>query len=125
VKLVVAEAESDALREMLARDPDQLTSVIVEVEVVRAVRRGAPDLVPLAQRVVSQVTVVEVSEAIRTRASLLDPVGLRSLDALHLATALELGDDLDAVVTYDSRMAEAAASLDLQVAAPVAPRALD
>lgn len=118
MKLVVAEPESDALRDMLASDPDQLASAIVEVEVVRAVRRGAPDLVPLAQRVVSQLTVLEVSEAIRARAALLDPVALRSLDALHLATALELGDDLDALVTYDSRMTEAAAGIGLQVAAP-------
>jgi predicted nucleic acid-binding protein len=103
---------------LLARDPDQLASAIVEVEVVRAVRRGAPDLLPFAQRVVSQLTVVEVSAVIRARASLLDPVNLRSLDALHLATALELGDDLDAVVTYDGRMAEAAASVDLRVVAP-------
>ena len=118
MKLVVAESESEALRELLAGDPDQLASAIVEVEVVRAVRRGAPELLHLAQQVVSQVTVVQVSETIRARASLLEPVTLRSLDALHLSTALELGDDLDAVVTYDSRMAEAAASVDLQVVAP-------
>lgn len=118
MKLVVAEPESDALRELLARDPDQLASAIVEVEVVRAVRRAVPDLVSFAQRVVSQLTVVEVSEAIRSRASLLDPVTLRSMDAVHLATALELGSDLDAVVTYDSRMAEAAAGVHLRVVAP-------
>ena len=118
MKLVVAESESEALRELLAGDPDQLASAIVEVEVVRAVRHGAPELLHLAQQVVSQVTVVQVSETIRARASLLEPVTLRSLDALHLSTALELGDDLDAVVTYDSRMAEAAASVDLQVVAP-------
>ena len=118
MKLVVAEPESDALRELLARDADQLASAIVEVEVVRAVRRAAPALVPLAQQVVSYVTVVEVSEAIRERASLLEPVTLRSLDALHLSTALELGDDLDAVVTYDTRMTDAATSVGLQVVAP-------
>ena len=61
---------------------------------------------------------VEVSEVIRERASLLEPVTLRSLDALHLSTALELGDDLDSVVTYDARMTEAAASIGLQVVAP-------
>jgi predicted nucleic acid-binding protein len=118
VKLVVAEPESDALRERLAHDFDQLASAIVEVEVVRAVRRAVPDLVPFAQRVVSQLTVVEVTEAIRARASLLDPVALRSIDALHLATALELGSDLDAVVTYDGRLAEAAAGMGLHVVAP-------
>lgn len=118
MKLVVEESESDALRALLARHPDQLASAVVEVEVVRAVRRGAPELVWFAQRVVSQLTVVEVSEAIRARAAQLDPPELRSMDSLHLATALELGDELDAVVTYDSRMSDAAASLALAVVAP-------
>jgi uncharacterized protein len=102
VKLVVEERESGVLRDLLERDPDQLTSAIVEVEVVRAVRRAAPELVPAAHRVVSQLTVVEVSEPIRAQAALLDPVTLSSLDALHLATALEVGDDLDGIVTYDA-----------------------
>lgn len=43
---------------------------------------------------------------------------LRTLDAIHLATALRLGSDLDAVVTYDNRLAEAARTLGLPVAAP-------
>jgi predicted nucleic acid-binding protein len=47
------------------------------------------------------------------------------LDALHLATALELGDDLDAVVTYDARMSEAAASVNLRVVCPAGGRAAD
>jgi uncharacterized protein len=118
VKLVVDERESEALRDLLEGDSDQLASAIVEVEVVRAIRRAVPELVPQAQRVVSQLTVVEVSEPIRARAALLDPVTLRSLDALHLATALEVGDDLDGVVTYDLSMTAAAKSLDLAVLAP-------
>lgn len=103
VKLVVAERESDALRDVLARDPP------------------TSSLVPLAQRVVSQLTVIEVSEAIRARAAALEPAELRSPDAIQLATALELGDDLDAVITYDGRMSEAAASLALEVIAPSRP----
>ena len=118
MKLVVDERESSALRDLLERDPDQLASAIVEVEVVRAVRQVAPELVPQAQRVVSQLAVVEVTEPIRMQAALLDPVRLRSLDALHLATALEVGDDLDGIVTYDTRMAGAAKSFDLAVLAP-------
>ena len=115
MKLVVEEPESDALRDLLARDPDQLASAIVEVEVVRAVRRAAPELVRQALRVVSHVAVVEITEPIRTRAALLDPPTLRSLDAIHLATALEIGGDLDGMATYDARMAEAARSFDLTV----------
>jgi len=118
VKLVVEDRESGALRDLLERDADQLASAVVEVEVVRAVRRAVPELVPQAQRVVSQLAVVEVSEPIRARAALLDPVTLRSLDALHLATALEVGDELDGLVTYDARMAATAKTFGLAVLAP-------
>ncbi len=84
---------------------------------MRTVRRAVPELVAAAQRVVSQLTVVELTESIRARAEALEPVALRSLDALHLATALEVGD-LEGVVTYDLAMAEAASALGLEVLAP-------
>lgn len=106
------------MRELLGRDADQLASALVEVEVVRTVRRAVPELVPQAERVVGQIAVVEVSELIRARARVLEPVPLRSLDALHLATALEVGEELDAVVTYDARMAEAGKTLGLHVLSP-------
>lgn len=118
VKLVVEEPESGALRGLLQEDPEQLASAIVEVEVPRAVRRAIPALLPQAQRVVAQVAVVGLSEQIRARAALLEPVTLRSLDALHLATALEVRDELDGLVTYDARMAETARALGVAVLAP-------
>ena len=90
----------------------------MEVEVVRAVRRVAPDLTSHAEQVVAQVSVVDAAEPIRARAALLEPATVRSLDALHLATAIEVGDALDALITYDARMAEAARSLGLVVSAP-------
>ena len=85
---------------------------------MRAVRRVAPDLTNRAGEVVRQISVIEVGEPIRARAALLEPATVRSLDALHLATAIEIGDALDAVITYDSRMADAARSLGLAVSAP-------
>ena len=85
---------------------------------MRAVRRVAPDLTSHAERVVAQVSVVDAAEPIRARASLLEPATVRSLDALHLATAIEVGDALDALITYDTRMAEAGRSLGLAVTAP-------
>jgi uncharacterized protein len=118
VKLVVAEPESGALRELLAQDPDQVSSAVIEIEVVRAVRRAVPELTAQAERVVSQIAVVEPTEAIRARAAVLEPAKLRSLDALHLATALEVADDLEGVVTYDARMAAAGEALGLAVLAP-------
>ena len=71
-----------------------------------------------AQRVVAQIAVVEPTAAILARAAILEPVTLRSLDALHLATALEIGDDLDGLVTYDARLSAAAATVGLAVLAP-------
>jgi len=59
-----------------------------------------------------------LSDVVRGRAAELDPSTLRSLDAIHLATALEAGDELTAVVTYDARMSEAAEQLGLRVLAP-------
>lgn len=88
------------------------------MEVVRAVRRVASELTKKAGEVVAQVSVIEVVEPIRARASLLEPATVRSVDALHLATAIEIGDALDAMITYDARMAAAARSLGLAVTAP-------
>jgi uncharacterized protein len=91
----------------------------VEVEVVRAVRRVAPELTRKADEVVGQVSVIGLDEPIRARAALLEPAAVRSLDAIHLASAIELGDALDGVVTYDTRMSAAAVSLGLTVTAPL------
>lgn len=85
---------------------------------MRAVRRAVPELTAQAQRVVAQIAVVEPTEAIRARAAFLEPTTLRSLDALHLATALEIGDELDGLVTYDSRMSAAAGTFGLAVFTP-------
>jgi uncharacterized protein len=118
VKLVVEEPETDGLRAFLSDDADQLASALVEVEVVRAVRRVVPQLVTQAERVVAQLAIIEISEPILTRARSLEPVTLRSHDSLHLATAIEIGDELDAVVTYDARMAGAGTALGLRVVSP-------
>jgi uncharacterized protein len=102
----------------LAREPEQVASAIVEVEVVRAVRRAVPQLSERADRVVTQIAVIEPSESIRARAAVLEPVTLRSLDALHLATALEIAYELDGLVTYDRRMSDVAGSLGLTILTP-------
>lgn len=102
----------------MRREPEQVASAIVEVEVVRAVRRAIPELSERAERVVTQIAVIELSEAIRARAAVLEPVTLRSLDALHLATAVEIANELDGLVTYDQRMSEAARRLGLTILTP-------
>ena len=115
---MIEEPESSALRALLADGARQIASAIVEVELPRAVRRAAPELVPAAIRVVAQMTVVELGAAVRTRATALDPPTLRSLDAIHLATALEALPELQSFVSYDERLAAAAAAEGLEVLAP-------
>lgn len=119
VKLLVREAETTALRRWLRRRPHRTASALLRVELLRAAKRaGAPALVAEARRLLGGITLVSIDTPILDRAAELDPAVLRTLDAIHLATALTLGSDLDALVTYDSRMAEAARTLGLPVSAP-------
>jgi predicted nucleic acid-binding protein len=119
VKLVVQERGSKALRTWLAQATAPIVSSdLLRTELLRATRRNAPDQVRQARRVLDSVILVALSSDVFDRAGTLDPDLLRSLDALHLAAALDLGDDLDGIVTYDDRLAEAAAALGIAVVAP-------
>lgn len=71
-----------------------------------------------ARAVLGSITLIRVSTATFDEAGRLDPTILRTLDAVHLAAALALGDDLDSVVTYDDRLAEAARLNGVQVTSP-------
>lgn len=119
VKLVVAEPETTALRSWLADANDDLVACdLVRTELLRAVRRVVPDRVRSAREVLDALALIEVSTAVFEQAGRLDPAAMRSLDAIHLAAALDLGDDLDALVTYDDRLAHAAAAHGVAVVAP-------
>ncbi len=119
VKLVVAESETAALRSWLAGAGRGLVACdLVRTELMRAVRRVVPDRASLAQQVLDSVTLTEVTTAIFAEAGRLDPPDLRSLDAVHLAVALDLGDELDGLVTYDDRLAAAATANGVTVLAP-------
>lgn len=118
-KLVVAESETAALRSWMADAGLELVaSDLVRTELIRAVRRAVPDRVLLAQQVLDSVTLIEVTTAIFAEAGRLDPPEMRSLDAVHLAVALDLGDDLDGLVTYDDRLAAAATTNGVTVVGP-------
>lgn len=119
VKLVLPEPESLALRDFLASNEDHISSSLARVEVLRTVRRldGTEDRLRDAERVLARVSRVSMSGPLLASAAVLGPPNLRSLDAIHLATALSL-DGLDAVVTYDRRLADAAADAGLTVASP-------
>lgn len=119
VKLVVAEPETDALRSWItAVESGLVASDLVRTELQRAVRRAVPDRALLAQQVLDSLTLIGVRASLFSQAGRLGPPGLRSLDAIHLAVALDLGDDLDAMVTYDARLSEAAAANGVAVVAP-------
>lgn len=119
VKLVVAEAETFALQAWLRAAPrTPVSSDLARTELMRAVRRVAPDRVLRARMVLDSVTILQVTTAMFEEAGRLDPTLLRNLDAVHLAAAVALGDDLDGVVTYDERMAGAAEVNGLAVLAP-------
>jgi uncharacterized protein len=119
VKLVAAEAETPALTAWIASEQNEFVSCdLLRTELFRTVRRGSPDSVTRARNVVDSITILAVPSATFERAGELAPPTLRSLDAIHLAAALELGDDLDGLVTYDERLAAAAASYGISVIAP-------
>jgi predicted nucleic acid-binding protein len=119
LKLVVEEPESWALADALARD-QLISSEICRVELVRALLRlglgqGAERLV---RGVVERIQLLRLDDQILDRASDVGSRDLRTLDAIHLASALALGRELDAVVTYDRRLAGAAEEAGLAVMSP-------
>jgi uncharacterized protein len=120
VKLVHAEAASQALRGWLG-DHSSLgwvSSVLVEVETVRALARHAPAAVSRLPPILDLMVLVEISSEVRALAQTVAPPAVRTLDAIHLATALRLGDQLTSLVTYDRRLADAAMAAGLTVDMP-------
>jgi predicted nucleic acid-binding protein len=122
VKLATLEPESDALRTYFARRPQRLTSRLAEVEVARALARRGRESQAAAGSAVNQaiegLTIVELDAEIAAAAGRIEPASLRSLDAIHLASALAIGDELEALVTYDRRLADAARGAGLRVDVP-------
>ena len=120
VKLAHAEPQSQALRDWLddRAETGWISSVLVEVESFRALARHAPDAVPRLQRVLDLIELVGLDPRVRIGAQAVRPVTVRSLGAIHLATALHAGDRLTSFVTYDRRLSDAAAEAGLPVGAP-------
>lgn len=120
VKLIVPEPETGALVETLRSDPEMVSSVLARVEVLRAVQRsGARRAVAdRADSILCRMALVRLEEGIVTTASELRPLELRTLDAIHLATALSLLPQLSGLVTYDARLASAARTAGLAVQVP-------
>ncbi len=119
IKLVVEEAESEALRRYLGADPPLLTScALARTEVMRSVGPVGTKAIVAGRALLRRLHLVAVDDALLERAATLQPATLRTLDAIHLATAMSIGDDLSALVAYDRRMIEAARALGLPTASP-------
>jgi uncharacterized protein len=119
VKLARQEAETDALRAWLADNPQPLvTSALARPETARALARGAPDALPVLRSVLALLHQRPIADAILDVAAALPGPTLRSLDAIHLATAEDLRAVLTWFVAYDKRLAEAARERGLPVISP-------
>jgi predicted nucleic acid-binding protein len=119
VKLVHAEAESEALRDWLSERADTgwVSSVLAEIESFRALARHVPEAVVRLPRVLDLVELRDLDAGVRILAQTVRPIVVRSLDAIHLATALRI-PTLTSFVTYDKRLADAARAAGLTVDAP-------
>ncbi|OBI52171.1 type II toxin-antitoxin system VapC family toxin [Mycobacterium sp. E796] len=126
VKLVVAEEESAALIGWLnARVEENLaTSAIGHVELIRAAARVGPNAVSLARNVAATIDALVLTEAIAAAAATIPPPELRTLDAIHLATAHVHRKALTAFCAYDRRLLEAAESQGLPAVCPRDPEAV-
>jgi predicted nucleic acid-binding protein len=120
VKLVIEEPETHALGTWLRSRGHEpwVASELCRVEVVRAVTRAEPAAVGAARELLDGLDLVPLSRGLLGEAAALSPPSLRSLDAIHLATAMTLGPELEALLVYDQRLAAAATRAELPVAYP-------
>lgn len=118
VKLAVREPESAALRRYLRRRRPLVSSALARTEALRALLPAGEAACHRGREVLAGVELIRVNERVLNAAGVLLPVEVRSLDAIHLASAQLLGADLGQLVTYDTRMALAAEASGLSVASP-------
>jgi predicted nucleic acid-binding protein len=120
IKLLVEESHSTAFAMFYDShsNAEWVSSTLLRIELARAVARAKPLLVPAARDLLLAFSYIGIDDEIVEAAMNEPDRSLRSLDAIHLATARLLGPDLDAVVTYDDRLAAAAADAGLTVSAP-------
>jgi len=120
VKLIRGERETRALQGFLTEHlgTTLVSSALLVVETRRAILRKAPDQLARADLLLTRIDQVDVTRTVLEAASRLPDPALGSLDAIHIATALQLHQDLEALVTYDSRLAAAAGRQELPVLTP-------
>jgi predicted nucleic acid-binding protein len=120
VKLAHAEAESAALRDWLDERAETgwISSVLTEIESFRALARYAPEAVSRLPAVLDQIDLIALDPPVRILAQTARPATVRSLDAIHLGTALYTRQALTSFVTYDKRLLDAALAAGLPAEAP-------
>ncbi len=118
VKLVIAEPESAALRRYVRTRRPLVSSALARTEVLRTLLLLGDVALARGRRVLRTIELIRVNDRVFEAAGTLPSPEVRSLDAIHLATAQQLGDDVGVVVTYDVRMADAAAELGLNTHSP-------
>jgi predicted nucleic acid-binding protein len=123
VKLLADEAHSTQMRDWVrGAGAEYVSSDLLRIEAMRSSRRRSPQVVKAAREAISGVDLIRLTSDICEVAAHLDPAIMRSLDAAHVATALSVGDELEGVITYDRRLAEACGQLGLAVVAPGAEK---
>ena len=117
VTLIAREPETSALRQELVRWPRRGSSLLAAIEVTRTARRLGPRAAPLAPRLLAGLQLLAI-DPIAPIAMRIGGTTLRSLDAIHLATAASISGDLGALITYDQRMITDARAIGLPVLSP-------
>jgi predicted nucleic acid-binding protein len=117
VKLVVAEAESAPLRAWL-RGRSWTSAGLIRAEALRVLRPHGQQAVEAGRRMLGRQDLIRLTPALLDLSARLGPPELRTLDAIHLAAASALRDELTVLVTYDHRLADAAMDLRMAVMAP-------
>lgn len=118
VKLAVTEPESAALRRFLSPRQPVVTSALARAEVARALMPSGAEAVSRGEEVLRRIQLVRLNDRVLREAGRMEPAELRSLDAIHLASARQLGPSVKQIVTYDERMADAATTSGWSVVAP-------
>lgn len=124
VKLIAREPETPALVDRLRERPDIVSSALARVEVLRAARRDRSRVAEIrrAEAVMASIALLRIDDAVLDAAAAIGGPDLRSLDAIHLASALSLGDALTAIVTYDRQLASGAHDHGIEVLMPSTQR---
>ena len=121
VKLPHAEPGSAALRRWLDERAEiqWISSVLTEIESFQALARYAPEAASRLSNVLDQIDLIDLDQGIRMLAQAVTPTTVRSLDAIHLGTAMRFRSSLTSFVTYDKRLLDAARAAGLPVDSPI------